>query len=93
MIGAYGPVVLSLPGAPAADYALLLGLWQNQERVETRRALQTLEAIRDSFSDEVPLRYFQAGCETDEEAEAQHAIHRDRVRFAQQTHETEEAEG
>jgi len=66
--------VLDFEGAPAKSGQLLLALSECQERVEVRRAFQMVRAIQDSFSDVIPLTYFQALYDDPEEAQAMHNL-------------------
>ena len=83
-IASYGvDACLRLARLPGSRYEQFLGLWLNAERVDTRRRLQWLLALRDHVSPEVPLEYFRAACDTPEEAVARHRLHQAQVAFAQ----------
>ena len=62
----------------------MLGLWMNAKRIDTRRTYNMIQAIRDSFSPSIPIDYFRAIYDTEEEASAMHALHESRCASASQ---------
>ncbi len=73
--------MLRVRGAPKFDRLFLLALWASHGRVDDRRSLVMLQAVQDAFAGAIPLRYFQATCDDEEEAVAMHALHKSRAEF------------
>ncbi len=73
--------MLRVRGAPKLNRLLLLALWAGHDRVDARRSLVMLQAVQDAFAGAIPLRYFQATCDDQEEAVAMHNLHKSRVEF------------
>ena len=73
--------MLRVRGAPKFNRLFLLALWAGHDRVDARRSLVMLQAVQDAFAGPMPLRYFQATCDDEEEAVAMHALHESRFEF------------
>jgi uncharacterized protein YdbL (DUF1318 family) len=58
---------------------MLIGLWRNQDRIETRRAYLALRGVRDGLSAETPQGYFMAIYEDDDQAQAMYELHQSRM--------------
>lgn len=75
MIGSYGLAILDFPDQPPRGRLLMLGLWLNADRQETRRSWILLRAIQDAFNGHTPEAYFHATCEDALEAQCKYRLH------------------
>lgn len=71
---------------------MVLALHSSMGRTDTRRSLVMLTAIQDAFGP-TPLKYFQVTCDSEEEAQAMHELHKSRVEFHSRQPEQPVSEG
>lgn len=75
LICTYGiGIVDSSLGPGPHPYEITVGLWQNAERSELRQAARTLFAIRQAFAEKQSRAFWEAICDSPEQANEAMAI-------------------